>query len=433
MAKDAQVRPRSTLRRGCLLLAGTAVPLLWLLTAPAQGATPDRTSVQPRTISVSDSVEAWYASSPVDLCSSPLGCPPEQVPTSPYPADTLHVGVAGGQETARTYLLPDLTAVPYGSTAVSGVMTLPVASGSGDGTQAAETATVKACLATKPVTDGAQGSTAAAPAIDCHTAAAPAYDAKKNVFTLDVTVFLQKWSTGALPYGIALVPDPAKGQPTDAWHVAFNGKKRVKADHIVTAISFTPPAPITGGGVPAPTPTPAPSTPAVPPPSSGVALPPVTTGGQPPAAAPPQVAAPTQPAPVAQPVAFVHPFQYPMAFLAPLALLAAAVFFCRLFTRDPLPMRSRTRRRRGWSTTWRRWSPASRRRATWPPRHAAPTSSTPSPFGASAGLPSASSSTAVRICAGPSAGQGSCCSAISTPCGRSAPWSAGRSRSRVTG
>jgi hypothetical protein len=319
------------------------MPLVWLLTAPAEGAPLHHRAAAPgHTVTAPDAIEAWYASAPIDLCSTPLGCPPEQVPTSPYPADTLHVGVAGGQETARTYLLPDLTRLPFGAIGVTGVMTLPIGSGSQDGSQSVDAAHLKACLAIKPVTDGTQGSTAKPPDVDCSTTAAPVYDAKHNVFTLDVTVFLAEWTSGALPYGIALVPDLDKGQPTDAWHVAFNGRHRAKADHITTTISFTPPPPVsTAGNGPAVTPTQQPTPPPVDTSGGGVSLPPVASGAQPPVAPAPQVAPPAQPAVVAQPVALARGFQYPMAFLAPLALLAAALFFGRLFTRDPLPMRAR--------------------------------------------------------------------------------------------
>jgi hypothetical protein len=279
MAKHAQVRRRSVLPRVGLLLAGAALPLLWPLTAPAEGVPPERSTGSARTLTVADAAEAWYATSPIDVCSSPLGCPPEQAPTSPYPADTLHVGVAGGQETARTYLLPDLTGLPYGATGVTGVMTLPVASGNQDGTQSAGTATLKACLATKPVTDGAQGSTSASPSVDCNTSATPVYDAKKDVFTLDVSPFLAAWSTGAVPYGIALVPATDKAQPTDVWHVTFNGRHRAKTHHIATVITYSPPPPITGTGGPVGTPAPPPPA-SVPAPSTGGALPPVGTRAQ---------------------------------------------------------------------------------------------------------------------------------------------------------
>jgi hypothetical protein len=340
MAKHARVRRRSTLRRAGLLLSGVTVPLVWALSAPAEGALLHQAGDRSATMTVADAAEAWYAATPIDLCTSPLGCPPSQVPTSPYPADTLHVGTAGGQETARTYLLPDLTTLPVGATAVGGTMTLPLATDSQAGTQSPDTARMVACLATKPVPDGAQGSTAAPPSIDCKVTAKLTFDAKKGLFHLDLTPFLTAWHSGAVPDGIALVRDSTSAQPSDAWHVAFNGRKRARVAHISSAVTYTLPVTSTGGGG---THQPAPPPPVVPVPApvtgGGVALPPSTGTGAP--AVTPPVVAPQQsaPAPVTQPVALSLPFQYPLAFLTPLALLAAAVFFVRLFTRDPTPMR----------------------------------------------------------------------------------------------
>jgi hypothetical protein len=325
MAKHRRVRRSRAWRRAGLLTVGAVTPLVWLsmaaVAAPAHTAT------------VADSAEAWYAAAPVDICTTPLGCPPPQVPSSPYPADTLHVGVAGGQETARTYVVPNLFALPLGATLTGGTMTLPVVTDANAGTVSPDTAKILACLATKPVTDGTQGSTQAPPDVDCKTSAPLKYDAKKTVFTVDLAPLLSAWAKGAPQFGIGLVPDTSKAQPSDAWHVAFNGRKRT-GPHISSLISYTPPAPI-----PTPASAPAPTQAAPPPPvSSGntpsVSLPPPTTA-QPPAAAP-QVA-PTQPQPIAQqPVALTRSFQYPMAFLMPLALLVGAVFFVRLFTRDPI-------------------------------------------------------------------------------------------------
>jgi hypothetical protein len=334
MAKSAQVRRAPGWRRAGLLLSGALVPLCWLTVAPAQAAllSGDRT----QTVTVGDVAEAWYADSPVDLCTSPLGCPPDTVPTSPYPEDTLHVGVAGGQETARTYVVPDLTTVPYGSTVTSATMTLPLATGDQDGNQAPETAKLTACLTTKPVADGTEGSTAKPPTVDCKTSAKADYDAKKSVFTVDLSPFTTAWAAGSPSYGIALMPDPT-AQPTDAWHVAFNGRERKQADHVTSVITFTPPPPIdtsgtVSGGV---TDTvPAPPTDTAPPSAAGVPLPAGDTtapaGDQP----PPDVAAAPAVAPAQQPVALSSEYQYPMAFLLPLALLAGGVFFVRLFTRD---------------------------------------------------------------------------------------------------
>ena len=344
------MKRRSLAHRGAaragLLAAGATVALLGPLAAAATAsvALVDGAS-QPVTLTVADAAEAWYASSPIDICTTPLGCPPAQVPTSPYPADTLHVGVAGGQETARTYLLPDLTAMPFGSTMLKATMTLPVATDSQAGNAAANTAKMQACLVTAPFPDGTQGSTQAPPAIDCKTAVAkPKYDAKKNLFTIDLSPFFTSWQAGLIN-GIALVPDSTGTQPTDAWHVAFNGRKRANTSHISTTLTYrapvTPPPPTTGGGGSvAPPVTSAPPPTSTQPPPAGPLPGSVSSA---PAQAPPVVAPQqTNPQPVAQaPVALSREFQYPLAFLVPLALLAGAWFFTRLFTRDATPLRSR--------------------------------------------------------------------------------------------
>jgi hypothetical protein len=291
------------------------------------------------TATVGDVAEAWYADAPIDLCTTPLGCPPAEVPSSPYPADTLHVGVAGGQESARTYLVPDLVSLPFGATVLGGTMTLPVAAETEDGTQSPESAHIVACLAVAPVTDGVEGSTAEPPKVDCKTSSPLTYDAQNGTFSVELTPLLSATS-GLLPYGIALVPDRAKTAVTDAWHVTFNGRGRPKVKHIASLVSFQrpvvqPPPPAghsdDGSVVTDPTVGQPPAGPV-----TGIGLPdPVQ---QPVDGSPPQVAPPTS-APAAQPVAFSREFQYPMAFLLPLALLAGAVFFVRLFTRDATPMR----------------------------------------------------------------------------------------------
>src|SRR5690348_15118675 len=111
MAKHARMKAIQRWRRRAAVVATAAVPLGWLAMAPASAAL--MRGDDTRTATVADSAEAWYSSSPIDICSTPLGCPPAQVPSSPYPANTLHVGVAGGQETARTYVLPNLLSMPY--------------------------------------------------------------------------------------------------------------------------------------------------------------------------------------------------------------------------------------------------------------------------------------------------------------------------------
>jgi hypothetical protein len=333
--KQPSGRPvrRAALRRVLLLWALIAIPLGWLLTGPAE-AVPQQ-SGGGHTATVGDASEGWYASTPIDLCSTPLGCPPEQVPTSPYPAGTLHVGIAGGRETARTYVLPNLLSLPVGATATGGTMTLPVDTAGTDGTASADTATMLACAVTQPFTDGADGSSAPAPKTDCKTSAPAKYDAKKARFTVGLTPFLKAWAAGQPTLGIALVPDPDQMSPTETWHVTIYGRKFAGHDHVQSVITFTPP-PVasTGAGSQhtAPPPAPAVNAPAV----STPDLPPATTSSN----ESPPVVAPDEQAPVAQqPVAFTKEFQYPLAFLAPIALLIGAVFFTRLFTRDPLPRR----------------------------------------------------------------------------------------------
>jgi hypothetical protein len=321
-------------RRAAVLLAVAGAPLGWLAAAgaPAQAAVPDVTgSIQ--TFTVADAAEAWYAAAPIDICTTPLGCPPPQAPTSPYPADTLHVGIAGGQESARTYLLPDFTSLPFDATVVGAEMTLPVASGTGDGTVSPDTAKIRACLATKPFADDAQGSTSTPPSPDCDVSATPTYDAAKGTFTLDLQPFVDAWSGGSPRYGIALVPDTKSVAPTDAWHVAFNGRKRADSAHISSSVTVRiepQPAAVVPAAPPAAV-VPAAPAPVLPQPAAVV-----------PAAPAPVVAPSRQPQPFqAQPVALSRPFQYPLAFLLPLALLAAAVFFARLFTRDAAPLKAR--------------------------------------------------------------------------------------------
>lgn len=326
--------------RSVVLAAATG---LLLIGAPAHAALRTAPSAGTRTVTVKNAAEAWYASSPVDICTTPLGCP-TQPPATPYTAETLHVGLAGGRESSRTYLLPDTSALPVGATVTSALMTLPVADGEQDGTVSPESAHVLACVSTEPFDPQAAGSTAPPPAVDCHTSSAASYDAKAHAFTVNVTSLLAAQLRGVALGGVALLPDPDRAQPTDAWQVSFNSRRRAHVPHISTRVTYAvaavPPAPVTPTAPP----------PAVQPPSGGtgggVALPPVaplppsgSVAGQGPAASPPVVAPGTPPAVVTQPVALVLPFQYPMAFLVPLALLAGAAWFVRLFTRDATPVR----------------------------------------------------------------------------------------------
>lgn len=318
---------RRGVRRAALVATALAVPFAALLTRPA---------IAEPSATVGDVAEAWYASAPIDVCSTPLGCPPQQVPTSPYPAGSLHVGVAGGRETARTYLQPDLARLPFGATMLSGTMTLHVDTANTDGTLSPDAARILACLVTAAFPDGTQGAASAPPAVDCTTSAKPTYDAKTGVLTLDVGAFLQAWNAGKPELGIALVPNKTQVAQTDAWHVTIEGRKQAGAKPVTTTISYRAPA-NADTGIPFPTP-PLPVTPPASRATTQVQLP----GSTQVPVAPAPLVAPQQPAAplVQRPVAFAGPIVKPAAFFAPLALLAGIVFFGRLFTRDPAPKRT---------------------------------------------------------------------------------------------
>jgi len=256
--------------------------------------------------------------------------------TSPYPSGSLHVGVAGGRETARSYVLPDLATIPFGATLLSGVMTMHVDTANTDGSVSPESARILACLVTAAFADGTQGAASAPPATDCTTSAKPTYNATAGVLTLDLGPFLQAWNAGKPELGIALVPNQTQVAQTDAWHVSIEGRTQSGAKPVTSTISYRAPADLgSSSGT-----TPVTTLPAPAPPTSGgqVQLPAATS----PLSAPAPVVAPPQPAaPVAsRPVAFAGPIVKPAAFLAPLALLAGIVFFARLFTRDATPRRT---------------------------------------------------------------------------------------------
>jgi len=337
-----RVRWRAKLRRAAMLLGGVAAPVCWLLAMPAAAApTAMPASAAAHTVTVADVAEAWYSASPIDSCTTPLGCPPDQAPTSPYPADTLHVGVAGGQETARTYLLPDLSLVPVGAHLGSTTMTVPVATGTADGTQSPDTAHVVACLVTEPFPDGGQGSSQAPPKTDCSVSDPATYDAKHSTLTVALSAIAGAWSQGAPELGVALVPDAKKSQPTDAWHVAVNGRKRQGAPHVSTVVTYYGSdlaSPVDLGSATGTSGSGSANGSAPPPVSAPAAqLPPPSTA-QPPAQAP--VVAAQQPATTTlaqQPAAYARGVPPPLAFIAPLLLLAGAVFFARVFTRDATP------------------------------------------------------------------------------------------------
>lgn len=337
-------------RRGWAIgaVAGLAVPIVGLLSAPASAAVP-REGATSGTTTARTATDAWYSASAA-CTSSPTGCLPAGPPT-PYPSKTLHVGVVAGQEEARTYLSLDLASLPSGTSLTGGTLRLPIGGGD-DGSRAADTATVQACLVTAAFKDDVEGGTDAPPAVDCKKAMStakyvPAAGSAPEMLTVDLAPFAAAWSSGSLQQGFALLP-AADTAPSSAWHVAFSAHDRkgstVPAPTAEVAYASSAAA---GSGASYEAPSfdaPAPKTNANTA-SVSFAAAPLAPQWDPPAlaqlpAAQPDVAPqapPVAPAQQVTPQAFVGGgggFAYPGVFLVPLLLAASGGWLARSLTRD---------------------------------------------------------------------------------------------------
>ena len=297
---------------------------------------------------VKPSAEAWYRTTPA--CTLPIGCVDATGAPSPYPAQTLHVGVNAGQEEARTYLQLDLAGLPSGTKPSGGTLLLPVAGGGDSGTRSPETATIQACAVSAAVED-ADGSFATPPEADCDAASVPAtYVAAEGENPAALTVALADlvtaWDGGSAPGAVALLPS-ADTAPPATWHVAFSGRER-QGEGVVpisARLSYVS-ASVDTAEEPAPVVPPPPFEPVTEAPQSfdtgtSFAAPPLTVDTP----VEPQPA--PQPAPVAAapeqqvvPVASVvdTTFRYPAVFLLPLAVAVLAGWLGRALTRDLAPV-----------------------------------------------------------------------------------------------
>lgn len=310
--------------------------------APALAASSGTATVKP-------SAEAWYRATPA--CALPTGCADLTGAPSPYSADTLHIGVNGSMEEARTYLQLDLGPLPAGTKPIGGTLLLPVASGSNDGTRSPATAKLQAC-AVKASVEDADGSFAAPPEADCETASAPAEfvaaeGANPAAFTIDLAALTAVWETGMTPGAVALLP-AKETAPTDSWHVALSDRTRTGSGVVPISASIAFVASLVNTSDDAPVSVPPPAFE----PAPASALPPAFDAGVDTAFAAPQtVAAPLLPAPAPQsapapvaaapaqqvvPVASIVQggFRYPAVFLLPLLLAIGAGWLGRALTRD---------------------------------------------------------------------------------------------------
>lgn len=293
--------------------------------------------------SLTPSTEGWYQPNP--SCATPAGCvttgalpaaPPTTPPTSPFPARSLHIGLAPGQqETARTYL-----AVPFSSafgTITAASLTVPLDVAQADGSNAPETAKVQVCLASGSIT-AVDGSVDTPPKADCGTSVAAKYVATPQPhLEADLAPLLSDLSSAS---GLALLPDATKAAATDTWRVVFSAHDR--ADTAKTApatVALT----VADEQVSFPTVPEVQTLPDSGTPDLTSVAPPVGTGFAPAPSvdAPVTTAAPPTTAPVAAPV--VQPklvtvgYAYPAVWLLPLAFLIIVPAVARALTKDLAP------------------------------------------------------------------------------------------------
>jgi hypothetical protein len=280
--------------------------------------------------------EAWYQPNP--SCGLPTGCvgtgalpvtppvqPPATAPTSPYPARTMHIGFAAGQETARSYL-----ALPTSSltgTLSEASLDVPLDVAQADGSQSPETAKVQVCLVSAPILP-ADGSFDSPPAVSCGTSAPASYVATPSPHLhADLTGFGAALLTAS---GVALLPDATKAAQTDVWRVVFSAHDRTDA-------AKTPPAtasltldvaeedvtePPTDSGLPA----------VAPPVGTGFA--PAPTPQLPVQAAQQPTVVPPAAVPVALPRTLTVGYAYPGVWLLPLVFLVLVPAAARALTKD---------------------------------------------------------------------------------------------------
>ena len=171
-------------------------------------------------------LESWYQPDPA--CALPIGClttaapvaPPAEVAgPSPYPAGTLHVGLASGAETARSYLVFPVHGL---GRITSATLTVPLDVDPANGSALPDTAEVRACLATGELSD-VDGAITDPPTVDCTNSAVLEYvDTPVPQLTGDLSPLLIGLSTSP---GIALLPVVADDAAA-AWHVTFSAHDR---------------------------------------------------------------------------------------------------------------------------------------------------------------------------------------------------------------
>lgn len=320
-------------------LAAGLVALAWVTPSAAQ----DPPSEEGRSVTTTISKGAWYAQVPA--CVLPIDCS-VLPPANPYPEDTLHVALSGGEETARTYIALSVV-LPPGGVLTGGTLELPIDSDPSHGSVSPETAKMVACLASSEF-EPVRGSADKPPATKCAVRKGAFYDEEKELFTVELNRFVDAWDEGIA--ALALLPSESAREGTDTWHVVFpaakeasEGERPITATLTYTILEDTD---TTNGFDLGFGPEPAP---ADPPPMSGSGLPPPQSFAPPAGAVAPPVApvAPAAPAPTEafapQPASAVarstagfagEGFAYPIVWAFPLILLVGYGLIGRALTKE---------------------------------------------------------------------------------------------------
>ncbi|MCU1602286.1 MAG: hypothetical protein JWO22_2995 [Frankiales bacterium] len=303
------------------------------------------------TTNLTPATSAWYQPNPT--CPLPTGCLtgdsvpaplPVDVPLSPYPAGTLHVGYTGaaangssqGQETARAYLGFPVSSVDGSVTAAA--LDVPLDTTQADGSLAPETSHIQACLVSATITS-TEGSISTPPMVSCDAHAVVKYVATPSPHLhADLAPLLAGLLT---TNGIALLPDASSVTSADAWQAVFSTPGRTdaaKTDPPVLKLTVVPSDVVSEPEVPVDVPTDV----AVPPVSQPVV--PGSVANIPDVTAPtvdvPAVQAPTvqQPqAAVTEPKTITVGYAYPIVWLLPLVFLIVVPLAVRALTTDLTP------------------------------------------------------------------------------------------------
>ena len=212
------------------VLAGTVLVLALVGAGPSSAAGGGQ-------VTVSMTTEAWYNEPPP--CVSLIDCSAAPSP-NPYPADTVHVSIFAGRETARSYLQFSLGGLPSGATLTGGTLTLPLDTSSSDGSLSPEQANIVACLVTQKFT-AVRGSLAAPPAANCKVSSAAVYVPKQQSFVVPLTPLAAGWNGTSA--SVALVPSAKDQQAGATWHATFHAttKPSTTAPPITATLTYRAP------------------------------------------------------------------------------------------------------------------------------------------------------------------------------------------------